>query len=84
MSNRRSTRNPRWMLGSVAAALLLVAGLFMLSVVLPPVSTPAQVLVAPPASAVQAPDGEGENGTLASFTALIPEIAAVHMPLIVR
>ena len=68
----------------MALALVLVAGLFLTSVLLPPLNTPVHALNAPPAATLQAPKADGVNGTLASFTALIPELAAVHLPLIVR
>jgi hypothetical protein len=84
MSARGSIRSPKWMLASLGAALLLAVGLFMASVVLPPMTSPVQALNAPAAATLQAPKDNGVNGTLASFTALIPELAAVHLPIIVR
>jgi hypothetical protein len=71
-------------LAFIAVALLLVAGLFLASVLLPPLAPPVHALNAPPAAASQAPNSDGVNGTLASFTALIPEIATVYLPSIVR
>jgi hypothetical protein len=84
MTPRRPTRSPKWKLASVATALLLAAGLFMASVVLPPAAAPAHILNPPAVSAALAPQDDAVNGTLASFTALIPEIASIHLPLVVR
>jgi hypothetical protein len=56
----------------LAVALLLVAGLLLASVALPPLA------------ASQAPDSKGINGTLASFTALYPNIVTVSLPFILR
>ena len=84
MMPRPSRKSARWMLASLALALLLAAGLFMASVVLPPLDTPVHVMNPPAASAAQAPQEDGVNGTLASFTALIPELAAINLPFIVR
>lgn len=73
----------------IGAAVLLILGLFVLGVFpdqpappvqgmvgLPVLSTP---VVPPP---VSANGGGGFSGTLASFTALIPENLAVYLPLI--
>jgi hypothetical protein len=81
---RRSPGSLKWRLASVAAALLLAAGLFMASVFLPSQAAPAHVLNPPAASAALAPQDDGVNGTLASFTALIPEMATIHLPIITR
>jgi hypothetical protein len=78
----RPGKSRKWMLASLA--LLLVAALFMASVVLPPMAAPVQALNAPALVTLQAPKDDGVNGTLASFTALIPELAAIHLPMIVR
>jgi hypothetical protein len=80
----RPARNLKGILVSVTMALLLVAGLFLAGVILPPLSAPVQALNAPPAATSQAPQSSGVNGTLASFTALYPEILSVYIPLIVR
>jgi hypothetical protein len=68
----------------IAVALLLAAGLFIASVFLPPFSTPVQALNAPSAAASQAPNSAGVNGTLASFTALFPQMMPVYVPIITR
>ena len=68
----------------ITVTLLLVAGLFLASIVLPPLHAPAQAQIAPPPAASLAPSSTGMNGTLASFTALIPEIGSVYIPVIVR
>jgi hypothetical protein len=80
----RPGRNLKGMLAFIAVALLLVVGLLLASVILPPLTTPVHALNAPPAAASQAPSSDGVNGTLASFTALIPEIATVYLPSLVR
>lgn len=77
-------RNLKGMLVSIVMALFLVAGLLMMSVVLPPLDAPAHVLNAPPAAASQAPSSIGVTGTLASFAALFPEMANVYLPTIER
>jgi hypothetical protein len=68
----------------LAVALLLVAGLLLASVALPPLAAPVHALHAPAAAASQAPDSKGINGTLASFTALYPNIVTVSLPFILR
>ena len=79
-SGRTLKRNP----AVIAGAVLLAAGLLMVSVFLPPLSTPVHALNAPPAAAVQAPNSTGVNGTLASFTALFPQMLSVYVPFITR
>ena len=59
-------------------------GLLLASVLLPPLDAPVHVLNAPSAAASQAPNSKGVTGTLASFTALFPEMVAVYLPTIVR
>jgi hypothetical protein len=76
---RRLTRR----LASIAVALLLVVGLLLAAVFLPPVGAPLHVLNAPSAAASQAVD-KGVAGTLASFTALIPEMVTVYLPNVAR
>lgn len=72
------------MLVSVAVALLLVAGLFLTSVFLSPLGVPVHALNAPSAAASRAPSSSGVTGTLASFTALIPEMVWINLPIIVH
>jgi hypothetical protein len=80
----RPKRSLKGRLAYTAVVLLLVAGLFLASVVLPPLSAPAHSLNAPLAAASQAPNSKGINGTLASFTALYPNIVTVSLPFILR
>ena len=73
------------MMVSVVVALLLVAGLLLTSVLLPPLGAPpVHALNAPSGAAPLAPSASGVNGTLASFTALIPEMLTVNLPIIVH
>ena len=80
----RPRRNLKRMLAFLAVALLLVEGLFLASVLLPPIATPVHALNAPSTTAPQAPNPKGVNGTLASFTALIPELMTVYLPSVLR
>jgi hypothetical protein len=80
----RPRRKLKGRLASLAITLLLVAGLFMASVLLPPLAAPVHALNAPPAAASQAPSSNGVNGTLASFTALYPVIVSVYLPVLGR
>jgi hypothetical protein len=70
-------------LAAIAVALLLVMGVLVAGVLLPPAGAPVHVLNAPPAAASPAVD-KGVAGTLASFTALIPEMLTVYLPSVVR
>lgn len=72
--------NLKGILASSAVALLLVAGSFLASVVLAPLDAPMHVLQAPSAIASQALSSKGVNGTLASFTALYPEMVPALLP----
>jgi hypothetical protein len=76
----------KWTLVSIALALLLVAGLFLVSVILPPngSNSPEHVLYAPAAVASQASLSNGVKGTIASFRALFPEMVTIDLPLIMR
>ena len=80
----RSRRNLEGVLASIAVALLLIVGLFLAGVLLPPVDTPAHALNAPSAAASKAPSSQGVTGTLASFTALFPDVVTVYIPTIER
>jgi hypothetical protein len=77
-------RSLRRGLAFAAITLLLVAGLFMASVFLPPQGVPAQALNAPVADASPAAASKGVSGTIASFTAMIPEVVTVSLPLMLR
>ena len=82
--NSRPGRGLNRTLVFIAVALLLATGLLLTSVLLPPLAAPAHALNAPPPVAPQAPSSSGVNGTLASFTALFPEIVTVNLPIIVH
>ncbi|HTP06703.1 MAG TPA: hypothetical protein VMP08_00525 [Anaerolineae bacterium] len=75
-------RNLKGMLAPIVIALLLVVGMLLASVILPPLDTPVHVLNAPEAAAAQAPSSTGVSGTLASFAALFPDMVNVYLPTI--
>lgn len=70
------------------AVLVFVVALFLLGVALTPPAPPAQAQFVLPAAptAVAQPEvvggGGAFSGTLASFTALIPEVIVVNLPLV--
>lgn len=66
----------------LGTALLLVAGLFLLGILLAPPAVPVQALNAPAPAA--APSSSAVNGTLASFTGLIPQLSMIHLPVVVK
>ena len=73
------------MLVFTAITLFLVTGLLLASVVLPPfAATPVHALNAPLRIGSQSPTSEEVNGTLASFTALIPEMVTISLPIVIR
>jgi hypothetical protein len=72
------------MLASTIMVLLLVVAMFMASVFLPPLSSPVHALNAPAEKAGLSPDSAGTAGTLASFTALIPELVTISLPLVIH
>jgi hypothetical protein len=80
----RSRRNLKNMLVFTAVVLLLLVGMFMASVFLPPLAAPAHALNAPQEETMLAPSSNGVAGTLASFTALIPESVTISLPLIIH
>ena len=88
MNTRRGVHRPgrslKGMLAFTAVVLLLLVGLFLASVVLTPLSAPVHALYPPSVAASQAPSDQGVNGTLASFTALFPELQSVYIPLLVH
>jgi len=63
---------------------LFVAVYFLASVFLPPLAAPAHALTDPTAVASQIVTSTGVSGTLASFTALIPELETLSLPFISR
>ena len=78
----RPSRTLKVRLASIGMALLVAAGLFMAGVFLPPLAAPVRVLNAPSAAASGALSSPGVNGTLASFTALFPEIGSTFLPVV--
>lgn len=77
-------RNPRQKLAFIFATLLIVAGLFLTSAFVPPVgATPVHVMNAPLSQVSQLADPI-VAGTLASFTALIPETFTLSLPILMR
>jgi hypothetical protein len=80
----RSSRKLKRMLAFSAVVLLLVVGMFMASVFLPPLTAPAHALNAPTEEIGLSPNSAATAGTLASFTALIPELVTVSLPLIIH
>lgn len=69
-----------------AVALLMVVGLFLLGIVLTPPIPAAQLVFVQPVDA-QAPQPYASNqvnGTLASFTALIPDTLFIYIPTVSR
>jgi hypothetical protein len=65
-------------------SLIVVTGMLLASVLLPPLTAPVHALNAPSQPEMQIPNSNGVSGTLASFTALIPEIVTVSLPLMLR
>jgi hypothetical protein len=71
-----------------AVILLLVAGLFALGILLTPPAPTVQAVNSLPVDSqprsltAPTPIGGDSLGTLASFTALIPEISVINLPLI--
>jgi hypothetical protein len=69
----------------LAAALILLAGLLLGGILAAPAPAPVQALNAPPqVTAPLNPTSTAVNGTLASFTALIPQFFSSYMPLVSR
>jgi hypothetical protein len=66
----------------LAVSLLLVAVLFLLEVLLAPPTTP--VLALNPLVRPAALSSNAVNGTLASFTALIPQITSIYLPVLFK
>jgi hypothetical protein len=69
----------------LAAVLILLAGLLLGGILAPPSAVPVQAINAPPpVTNPQGPVSSSVNGTLASFTALIPDIFTTNIPFITR
>jgi hypothetical protein len=70
-----------WM--KVTAALILLAGLLLGGILAAPGIHPVQALnTFPQISAPHSTNSTGVNGTLASFTALIPELFPNYLPFL--
>jgi hypothetical protein len=75
-------RIPGWV--KLAATLILLAGLLLGGILAAP-PAPVQALNASPQiTAPHGPASSGVNGTLASFTALFPQIFTVNLPFVTR
>ena len=69
----------------LAAVLLLVAGLFLLGILLSPSPAPVQALNPPvPILTPSVPPTTGMKGTVASFSALMIQVPTINLPLIMR
>ena len=69
----------------LSVALLLVAGLFLLGILVTPAPRPAQgsfPQVAPPAA--PSPDSSQTAGTIAAIAALFPQPILVNLPVIIK
>ena len=73
---------PRWV--KAAAVLILLASLLLGGILAAPSPIPVQALNFPQIDAPHVSTSSGVNGTLASFTALIPEIFMVRLPIVER
>ncbi len=74
---------PGWV--KLAAALILLVGLLLGGILAAPSVSTVQALNTPPqVTAPRSASSNGVNGTLASFTALIPQIYFSNLPLVVR
>ena len=84
MNDRKESPHiPGWV--KVSAALILLAGLLLGGILAGPGGHPVQALDAfPQISAPQSAASTGVNGTLASFTAMIPEVFSNYLPLVAK
>ncbi len=73
---------PDWV--KVAAVLILLVSLLLGGILAAPSPAPVQALNFPQIDAPHVSTSSGANGTLASFTALIPEIFTVRLPIVER
>jgi hypothetical protein len=82
-AREESPHIPGWV--KVTAALILLAGLLLGGILAAPGVHPVQALDAfPQVSAPQGATSTGINGTLASFTAMIPEVFPIYLPLVTK
>jgi len=77
-------RSLKGLLVSIGMAVLLVVGLLLMSVILPPLDTPVHALKAPVSEGSSAPGSVAISGTVASFAALFPNLVTTDLPLITR
>jgi hypothetical protein len=75
----------------IGLVVLVVVGSFLLEILVTPPPPAVQAVFVQPIVSIQVTSppsaitgGGGVNGTLASFTALIPEIAPVYIPVVVK
>jgi hypothetical protein len=73
---------PRWV--KAAAVLILLASLLLGGILAAPSPLSVQALNFPQTDAPHVSTSSGANGTLASFTALIPEIFTLQLPFVGR
>jgi len=73
---------PGWV--KVAAALILLVSLLLGGILAAPAPIPVQALNFPQIEAPHVSTSSGVNGTLASFTALIPEMFTIRVPIVER
>ena len=82
---KKNMRNQSlWGGAKLAAALLLLLAIFLLGILLALPAAPVQALNPPAPAAALAPSDLAANGTLAAFTALIPELSSIHLPVVVK
>jgi len=73
---------PGWV--KMAAVLILLASLLLGGILAAPSPVSVQALNFPQIDAPHVSTSSGANGTLASFTALIPEFFTVRLPIVER
>jgi len=79
----KSPHIPGWV--KVTAALIVLTGLLLGGILAAPVVKPVQAQYAfPQIRAPQSPTSTGVNGTLASFTALIPQSFSSFFPYMAK
>ncbi len=73
---------PGWV--KLAATLILLSGLLLGGILAAPAVSVQALNAQPQAIAPHIPASSGVNGTLASFTALIPQVYTVNLPFLTR
>ena len=82
-AREKSPHIPGWV--KVTAALILLTGLLLGGILAAPGVHPVQALNAfPQINAPQSAASAGVNGTLASFTALIPQFFSNYLPFMAK